>query len=287
MHDKVMQLIKQHRHYSSQVLHAKMHFVVAEDADLTEHMVRIPLDRAPVLSRLPAAAVTVLCGENCFLLSDSTKWPGFVEVVVLSNLDAALAGCYRPGHGDTVTVSRHDQSACNTALALAANLIALINRPGACVLTPQRPRFDKAARIRKLTGRAATAWTSVRLVPGALHDVRQGLRSGDCGTIALHRRKGHPAWLPKQRQSPTAIWLNEHECGPRGPGWYCWKPETTVGSEKAGVKAQRTLVALPGGKFPDLPRLDNVTDADRAAALTQTQMTLMADAKAYPSRALH
>lgn len=207
---------------------------------------------------------------------DSPSWAGMPEV------DKALANLPELG-----------KLAHGQLRRAWINLMSILNAPGMTITRLEKGNVSHQRKVRKLTGKAATAWTHVDVVPGAVRQMMRNEPSGDARTIALHQRAGHYAWLPSQRQTPKAEWLVGSETLklPRGPGWYVWRVACPVGSAQAGVKPQRRLAHLPGEGRPSIGTLPDSETAEerqfRLQMLGEAQRALLVISGEVPSGTIH
>jgi hypothetical protein len=260
-------------------------------------------DYAPPSARLPMPVVLVQVWGQIW---QAFQFNGDVRVQRLIGRGFLPLFTYRPGTMDSpswVGISEVDTYLANlpehakmshAQLRRAwINLMSILNTPGIRVTRLEKGNVSHQQKVRKLTGKAATAWTNVDVVPGAVRQAMRNETTGDHRAIALHERAGHYAWLPSQRQTPKAQWLVGSDMLklPRGPGWYVWRKATRVGSAEAGVKPQRRLAHLPGDGRPDIGNLPSNETAEerqfRLQILSEAQRALLVMSGAVQSSTLH
>lgn len=176
-------------------------------------------------------------------------------------------------------------------IAKIALLIAFMQTPRALVSAPMRGNIIERERQKRVTGKAATAWTNVTINLGARTDTHHDEETSREAGVALHLRRGHWAWSRTQRETPKGQWLDESHGARswRGPGWYVFKKETEVGNpDRAGVKAQRHMPKLPGSKVAAFSvNLGDDLAPERAALLSAHQRNLLTRAGYVGSNTLH
>jgi hypothetical protein len=253
----------------------------------------------PKTSALPHRSMTISGSHfGTWLLRQVDSEPDWVQVWSVDRV-CGLFGWYRVGaaHGALPRTDRLPESMrfaseeispeeVPDCLAWIAFIVATINTPRAADVAPVEPSRVRRDQVRRLTGRAALAWTHVTVRPGAVQAVRLFDEEISVG-MPLHVRKGHWAWVPSQRKTAKSEWL-EFEAGPRGVGWYVFREETEVGDERYGIKCQIRDVLMPGIK-----RRRNKGDADpelaqeRREALGAAQRALAVRAGQAPTAAVH
>lgn len=190
----------------------------------------------------------------------------------------------REGWQNAALAAAGDEEKMNV-IAAVAWVVAVMNTPGMVNKKAVKPNGIQRSKVRKILGQAALAWTNVEIIPMAVHGAMRN-ESGESGrTVALHRRRGNFAWVPSQRRTSKSVWLTDAEAPLRGKGWYVWRDERLVGSDKAGVKVQRHVSFMPGSPRPDLSSEGDA--AIRNAALGESQRAMLVKAGLVPSQTLH
>lgn len=250
----------------------------------------------------PFKMMTLTVGQE---VSSAAYWVlqekgGAFSVIAFSSGYLVKIGAFLPGSNEVrietgspvgwlnATLSGASDEEKLMAVTTVAFIIATLNTPGMVRGTTVHPDQSGRSRVRKLLGKAALAWTSVDIVPGAVRDGMRNPNKDGGKMIALHRRRGNFAWVPSQRETPKAVWLSSLEAPRRGAGWYVWREERLVGSETVGVKAQRHVARMPGEKRPEmLAALSGADAIFHRAALGAVQRAMMARRSSMPSVALH
>ncbi len=256
----------------------------------------------PVTSNLPARNVIVQIVDAvhaCTQMQDGSVFvykaqPG--GLVFLYGYKPKFAGeVYPNGYKNELSrsliVPSFASHGSESASHYVAAVFSVLNTPGMTIECREKGNVLHCAKVRKLTGKAATAWTNVDLVPGLLVERGEAERSGTSQPKALHHRKAHYAWVPSQRKTPKGVWLDAELAGPRGPGWYALRIETTAGSAKVGPTAQRHLAHKSDEGRPQFGTF-NTTESKhdrefRLKMLSESQRALMVRAGAILSGTIH
>lgn len=268
-------------------------------------------------ARLPFRRMTLVTPEHPLAYEQKRVWllsqddAGRVTIGTLSHGGYTHYGEYVPGETEEFRFSeRDDQPTAIRAMrrlkagpeqvhdlvATMANIalvICAINTPKAVCQTVVAPlQTSKVRRAYADRGMAPMGYTNVSVPLNGERKLRAVFErmARAAGTVAAHRRCGHYAWLPSQRQTPKSERLSAPVAGItkwRGPGFYVWRDETEVGDTSRGCKVQRRLVHQHGKPRPDLGDLRRVPAAERNEALSAAIRATMVKAGTARSATLH
>lgn len=287
---------------SDQVMQAACELAVTntqKGSKLTQANAIIQKHNCPAISSLPFRTVFVEADNRLFYARNGSEL--LIEVWLVEDGHAVFLGHYQPGkNGLRVQVPNlqdqprkvhEDFLRMIIFLAVFVSAMSIMNIPGMTVKSREKGSVTHRRRVKSKLGMAASGWTTIDLIPGAKREIVEREKTESSQHVALHWRKATHYWLPHQKQTKTAVWIDRDFAGPRGPGWYRFSPPCVIGSVQSGVKVQRHVVHMTGEARPQIASLRNIETVNarqlQLQVLGDAQRALLVEAGEVPSGTLH
>lgn len=243
-----------------------------------------------------------LGATSCFLI-----WKIGVQVqigLVCENEGGQVDGiqpisAYHPG-GETFSFKAEDlrlpahKQTCkkvegwlvSTSSLRLSMIFSLINEPRLVKkfeATEDENSTEHQDRVRKITGKAAQAWTNVRWTVGKAVKAKGRKRTSESAGRPLHWCRAH--WRSCKAGDAGAQWVERKSVGKFG--WYKWIKDCWKGHPRYGIKLQRHEPAMPGEKRPGAVRPTSLVDQTRFLAMGAQQRAALVAAGFAPSSTIH
>lgn len=207
--------------------------------------------RFPENSRLPAGqmVLSLQMDDGPVVVALRQRAADVVAIVFAEGVPQCI-GSYFPGRREAR--SAPDGRGHEGSLAHIAFCVSLLNEPRRVTANPVtgvRWSKEQRAKIRKITGRAALAYSVVSWEVGSGVRAKGGRKEDASLRVALHWCRGH--WRRAESHHPKSVWVQPFVS--EVAGWYTWVAGCWKGHPDFGIKLQKHEARMQGERRSSPP----------------------------------